>query len=71
MLYIAQSELKNYCTKRSHSYVDLVAFYSTNNKDFTGIVSKRLGVGTGIVTSPVKVLSFFLPSGELSSLLGG
>jgi len=56
-LFIAQNALKDYCVKRSHSYVDLLSYYS-KNQQFLGVVTKRMGAGTPVVTSPIKALAF-------------
>lgn len=66
-LYIAQSELKLYCAKRSHSFVDLLGYFS-KNQQFAGIVMKRMGAGTDVITSPINVLSFHV-TGELGYIL--
>lgn len=67
-LYITQNELKAYCNKRMHSFVDLVTYYS-RTKQFTGVTTKRMGSGTDIITSPVKVLAFHITGGELGEIL--
>lgn len=66
-LYIVQNELKAYCIKRCHSFIDLVTYYHTNDQ-FIGIEPKRMGSGTGIITSPVKTLAFKV-TGELGAVL--
>lgn len=68
-LFVSHSELRAYCTRRAHSFVDLLAFYEKNIQ-FTGVVTKRMGVGTGVMTSPVKCLSFSVDD-ELGSILKG
>lgn len=67
-LYIAQNELKHYCVKRTHSFVDLLAHYY-EDKQFKGVEMKRLGAGTGVITSPVKCLVFDVTSGELGKIM--
>ena len=67
-LFITQNELKAYCNKRSHSFVDLISYYS-NDKQFVGVVNKRMGSGTDIVTTPVKALKFHILGGELGEIL--
>ena len=68
MLYIAQNDLKAYCTKRTHSFIDLLAHYHTSAQ-FKGIVLKRLGDRTVVVTSPVKCLAFKITDGLLGATL--
>ena len=67
-LFIAQNELKAYCIKRTHSFVDLMVHYM-KDPQFGGLRGKRMGAGTGVVTSPVKVLVFNVAGGELGNLL--
>jgi len=67
MLFIAQSELKAYCIKRSHSFVDMLAYYN-GNQQFAGMTTKRLGAGTSVMTSPVKCLAFHVTD-ELGTML--
>ena len=66
-LFIAQSELKTYCAKRAHSFVDLLAYFS-KTQQFEGVVMKRMGSGTEVVTSPIKALAFSV-TGELGEIL--
>ncbi len=68
-LFVSHSELRAYCIRRAHSFVDLIAFYE-RNAQFTGLVTKRMGAGTGVITSPVKCLSFSVDD-ELGSILKG
>lgn len=66
-LFIAQNELKTYCAKRSHSFVDLLAYFNKTNQ-FAGLVMKRMGAGTDVMTSPIKTLSFHVTD-ELGEML--
>ena len=69
-LFISQSEFRNYCTRRSHSYIDFLAYY-TKQKSFLGVLDKALGEGTGVVSIVAKVLAFEItPGGELDSAIG-
>lgn len=69
-LYVAQHDLKMYCIKRTHSYVDLLAHFA-QDKQFVGIESKRMGSNTGVITGPTKVLTFRVSNGELGAMLEG
>lgn len=67
-LYIAQHELKTYCIKRSHSYVDFLA-HCMHDKQFVGMESKRMGSNTGVITGPVKALVFKVTGEGLGAIL--
>lgn len=69
MLFIAQSALKDYCVARAHSYVDMISHY-TKNAQFKGVVIKRMGAGTPVVTSPTKALAFHAV-GVLGDIVNG
>ena len=68
IVYIAQSELKLYCTKRSHSYTELMN-YLTGTEAFIGAVNKRMGVGVGIPSSSIRALAFKGDKGEIGSMV--
>ena len=69
-LFISQSEFRIYCNRRSHSYIDFLAYY-TKQKSFLGVIDKALGEGTGVVSIVAKVLAFEItPGSELDSAIG-
>lgn len=71
ILFISQSEFRIYCTRRSHSYVDFLAYYSKQTA-FLGVLDKALGEGTEVVSIVTKALAFeVLPGSVLDSTLKG
>jgi len=71
MLFVAQSELKTYCDRRHHSFIELLAHFNKQKK--FALVSKRMGSDTGLpVSGSVRALAFHVPLGsELGDSLGG
>ena len=55
--FVSVAELKTYCTKRSHSYLELVSYFS-GRPEFLGTMSKRFGEGAGVVAAPTQALVF-------------
>lgn len=67
-MFVSQTELKSYCLKRNHSFVDLVAYYRST-KEFKNIVVKALGEGTGVVSAPIKTLAFDTSVGDFKEMV--
>ena len=51
-LFISSSAIKDYCTKKQFSYQSLVQLTGAKSN------TKRMAVGTGVVSAPVRVLEF-------------